>query len=385
MLTLEADLKVLIVTPGKSGPLKNANLIAKGLAKRGDRVFVYLLDSPEYRLDFSGMLLDKPSRIVRPLGNYVRVIRALTLRKISFYPQVILTSYSFLIPFLKLVFPDVPIVYRMMGVPRTEFSKGVEKLAYAIETSTAKRYARQLVTVTTADHYARIVCREWKTEVPYIHNGVDTDFYKPLAEKKELKKALGFLKYDYVVTLGLTRFNEVYKPLTYLEWYLDALSHHKEKRLATLILGKTTTKQKRLLERFIENHTTRDQASRQIFRVEYTTSSHLLRKYYRASDLFVSFMRQSLMEKEALACGVPVITDFWEGENAIKELSILQHEQNKEKFEEIIETFLQDENLRREYSEKARKVAERDFSPDVMSDKYREALQQAIAIGSKKT
>jgi glycosyltransferase involved in cell wall biosynthesis len=323
-------------------------------------------------------LLDKPNRLIEPLGSYGRMIRVLTFRKIKFSPDVILTSYAFLIPLLKTLFPDVPIVYRMMGVPRTEFSEGIQKLAYAGETSIAKKYAGIVPTVTVSKYYSQLIRNEWKIDVPYVHNGVDIDFYKPPEDKTRVKNALGFMEHDYVVTLGLTRFNEVFKPLVYFEWYLDALQYHKEKRIITLILGKTKSGQNQLLKQAIDNYVARDRVLGHSFTIEYTTNTCLLREYYQASDLFISFMRQSLMEKEALACGVPVITECWEGENASKELSILQHGMVKKRFIEILDTFLQDENLRREYSKKGRLVAEKDFSHHIMVNKYREILHRAI-------
>lgn len=371
-------MKILIIAPAKSGPLKCTHVIAKYLAERKDHVYVYLLDVPEYCLDFRNVILDKPPTLLEPLGYYSRIIRLITLKKVKFLPDVILTSFAFPIPFVKMVFPNVPIVYNMMGVPRLAFSEGILKLAYAVETSMAKRYAKEILTITTAEHYRRLILKKWKINVRCIHNGVDTNFYKPPESKNYVKNDLKLMRYPYIVTLGLTRFNEVFKPITYIKWYIDALRQHKEKKILSLILGKTTTEQYQRLCAIIDEYLVKERASNHFFRIKYTKDAYLLRKYYQISDIFISFMPQSLMEKEALACGVPVITEFWEGKNASTQLLKLQHNFFKKNFIEIFSSLIEDEELRNVFSKKARIVAEKDFSYEVMGLKYRQALKAAI-------
>jgi glycosyltransferase involved in cell wall biosynthesis len=369
-------MKILIITSAKSGPLKTAHSIANYLAEKGDQVYVYLLDFPEYNLTFKNIKLDTPSRIINPLGYLRRLIRLIALKKVNFQANVILTSFAITIPLIKIFFPRVPVVYRMMGFPRLQFSQGLLKFAYAMEILAAKRYAKKIPTITTSKYYHQLVLDQWGINIQCIHNGVDINFYKPPEDKDRLKRDLGLTRYDYVVTLGLTRFNEVFKPLTYIQWYLDALSNHKEKKILTLILGKTNDAQKKKIQEMFEKHLIRQKVNNHSFIVNYIHDIFNLRNYYQVSDVFISFLPQSLMEKEALACGVPVVTAFWEGENASKQLINLQHKFVRKNFIKIINTLLDNEKERAVFSKKARFIAEIDFSSEAMGEKYRRIFQQ---------
>jgi glycosyltransferase involved in cell wall biosynthesis len=372
-------MKVLIVTSGKSGPFKSAHALIKYLTDRKDQVYIYLLDAPEYDIEFKNVILDKPFASMETLGYYGRLVRLGMLKKVKFFPNVILTCFALPIPFIKTFFPSVPIVYKMMGVPRLAFSEGILKLAYAIETSIAKRYAKEVPTITTTEYYRRLILKEWKTNVYCIHDGVDTTFYKPPRNKNEVKSDLRLMHYDYIVTLGLTRFNDVYKPITYIKWYLDAICQHKEKKILSLILGKTNTEQHQNLQGIIDKYLIEEQATNHSFRIEYIRDQYLVMKYYQISDLLISFAPQSLMEKEALACGVPVITEFWEGENAIKQFKKFQHKSVKTKFIKIFDSLIENGKTRNTFSKNARIVAEKDFSYVTMGMKYRRILNLAIS------
>jgi glycosyltransferase involved in cell wall biosynthesis len=372
-------MNVLLLTSAKSGPLRSANAIAKYLAERKDQVYVYLLDSPDCDLDFDNVFVDKPSTVAESVGYYGRIVRLAMLRKARFSPNVVLTSFALSIPFVKTCFPSAAIVYRMMGVPRIQFSEGILKLAYAAETSMAKRYAKRVPTITTGEHYRRLIASEWKTDVYCILNGVDTEFYEPIADKETLKRELGLSNYDYVIILGLTRFNEVFRPKMYIKWYVDALSRHKHRKILTLILGKATEEQRQETLEIVDEYQIKEQTSNHLFRTDYVKDTHLLREFYQISDFLISFQPQCLMEKEALACGVPVVTEFWEGKNAPKQLAPLEHKLVKEKFISIIEILLEDEKSRKAFSKMARTVAEEDFSYRAMGEQYRKILETSVS------
>lgn len=374
-------MKILLIYPGKSGPLKVANAISTHLAKLGNQVYLYLLDSPEYKLDFGDVIVDFPPPHLTRSPFFGRLARMFKLWHINFYPDIILTSFSFPIPFMKLFFRNAPIVYNMMGVPRADvvINNITLKICYMLESLMSKRYSRKVPTFTTSKSCRKYTLKNWKTNVGVIWNGINTDFFRPTNDKTKLRKDLKMHDYDLVVILGLTRFTLVYKPMLYLKWYNNVLQQHNDKKILTLILGKINTSQKEAIHNLFSVHSSKNSSNSHQFIIRYITDLELLRNYYQVSDVFISFLPQSLMEKEALACGIPVLTAFWEGQMAKKLLHNLQHGLSQEIFIEKLNLLLSNEKLRNRYTKHSRLVAESDFSNEVMADRYFAILKKVVS------
>jgi len=369
-------MKILLIYPGRSGPLKVAAGLSTYLAKQGNDVYLYLLDSPEYKLDFNNFIVDKPSPHINGLNFFGRFLRILHLGRVSFQPDIVLTSLAFSIPFVKWFFRNIPIAYNMMGVPRPDvvINNLLLKFCYMLERLFSRRYVNKIPTYTTSDYYRQYMLKHWNKKVDYVSNGVNTEFYRPTKNKNNLRKDLGMYDYDLIVSLGLTRFTPVYNPLLYMRWYNHVLHQHKNKKILTIILGKTNTHQKEAIQQVFSNSSKEDCFNHHKFVLIYEKNAEMLRKYYQVSDVFISFFPQSLMEKEALACGIPVITAFWEGKTAKKLLRKLQHGLKEEQFIEKMNLLLSDEKFRNRYSSISRFVAENDFSNTKMGKKYLQIL-----------
>ena len=351
--------------------------MAKFLHRKGCDVCLFLLDSSEYKYDFAGIRTNFPSPFFDRLGYFGKFLRLLKLKGIKFNPDVILTSFGFSIPFIRNFFPQLPIVYNMMGSPRPEVvtDNFLLKVYYILEKLLSSFYARRVCTFTISEYHRQYILNKWKVRIGYIHNGIDTESFCPAApeEKLRIKKELEVKNFDTVVTLGLTRFTPMYKPF-YIKWYIEALRRHPEKKILSIILGKTTQDQSQKLKRYISENA----ATNHKFELVYLKSppkNHPL-KYYQISDFFISFLPQSLMEKEALACGLPVITEFWEGETAKKSLQDSQHHLSKAEFIKKVDLFLSDNCKLNKYSKLSRLVAERDFASEVMGERYLHAFKE---------
>jgi hypothetical protein len=215
---------------------------------------------------------------------------------------------------------------------------------------------------------------KWKVQVDYIHNGIDVETYCPATseDKLRIKKELNIKDFDVVVTLGLTRFTPMYKPF-YIEWYIEALRCHPKTKILSIILGKTNQDQSQKLKRYFSENASTNHKFELVY-LETPPKDHPL-KYYQISDFFISFLPQSLMEKEALACGLPVITEFWEGKKAKELLQECQHYLCRTEFIKLVNLFLSDNHKLDKYSKLSRIVAERDFSSAAMGGKYLNAFK----------
>jgi glycosyltransferase involved in cell wall biosynthesis len=369
------QMKVLLIYSGKSGPMRIAAELARFLHEKGCNVYLFLLDSSEYMYKFKGIRTNAPSPFFDRVGYSRRLIRILNLKRVKFDPDVILTSFGFTIPFIRKFFPNCPIIYNMMGSPKPEIVTNnlPLKVYYTIEKLLSNFYARRVCTFTISEYHQRYILDKWKMQVGYIHNGIDTDSYRPavLEDKLRIREELKAEEFGKVVTLGLTRFTPTYKPF-YIKWYLEAIRKHPRIKIFSIILGKTTQSQSQTLNGYISKNALPNHK----FEVAYVKNPL---KYYQMSDFFISFMPQSLMEKEALSCGLPVITEFWEGKKAKELLWDCQHHDNKEEFMQKIDLFLSDTQRLHQYSILSRLVAESDFSSKIMGERYLNALKYLMS------
>jgi glycosyltransferase involved in cell wall biosynthesis len=369
-------MKILLIYSGKSGPMRIGAELTKFLHRKGCDVYLYLLDSSEYEYDFTGIRTNFPSPFFDRLGYFGKFLRLLKLGEIKFNPDVILTSFAFSIPFIKNFFPKRSIVYNMMGSPRPEVvtDNFPLKVYYIIEKLLSSFYARRVCTFTISEYHQRYILNKWKIPINYIHNGIDIESYRPAApeDKLRIKKELEVENFDVVVTLGLTRFTPMYKPF-YIKWYIEALRRHPEKKILSIILGKINQDQSQKLKRYISENTATNHKFELVY-LKNPPKNHPL-KYYQISDFFISFLPQSLMEKEALACGLPVVTEFWEGKKAKELLQECQHHLCRAEFIKLVDLFVSDNRKLKVYSKLSRIVAERDFSSEVMAERYLHAFK----------
>lgn len=197
-----------------------------------------------------------------------------------------------------------------------------------------------------------------KTSV--LHNGVDTDFFRP-TNKGESRDRLNLPK-DTTLVVTIRRL--VYK--NGLDTFIEAASIviQDHPHLLFIIVGKGPSR------RFIERRLA-DLRIEDSFRLVGFVPEELLPLYYNAADYFVipssSGEGLPLVLLEAMACGLPVIATRVGGTPEIvkdMENGVLVPARNPEAMAEALSDFLSDRGLGRVLGEKARKTVEDGFSWD---------------------
>jgi len=192
-----------------------------------------------------------------------------------------------------------------------------------------------------------------KQKIGVVYNGIDTQEFKPLKNKKNSKT----LKIIFIGRLAII------KGINYL---LKALGSLKNKDFVLTLIGEG--KEKENLKELAKDLKIEKQV-----KFLGPIPHQKITKYYQENDLFILPSLNEGMSNtvlEAMACGLPIITTNVGGsKELINNNGFVIPKANSKKLKEAIEKYLKNKNLIKNYSIQSRKIAEK-MNWEKVSQKY---------------
>lgn len=212
-----------------------------------------------------------------------------------------------------------------------------------------------------------------ENKIVTIYNGVDTDFFNPDVDCKDIIQKYDLEEYFTIVFVGRIA------PAKGLEYLIKALQELKDKPIKALIVGpfkymfqegNGRSSYGEMLVNMVKKYNLQDR----VFFTDAVPRSELP-KYYVAGDVFVLpsiYEAMPMVLVEAMACGKPLIGSRVGGiPEIIREgvNGLLFEPKNYKELAKKISMLMEDENLRKEVGKKSRKIVEEMFSWKKVAEK----------------
>jgi glycosyltransferase involved in cell wall biosynthesis len=328
--------------------------LAKGLGNRGHKVLV-VLDKRRFenRLRFT---IETPANVevkwIEPMNFRPRALGLLfpmIKEIIKFKPQIIHVNYLWSQLFIaqlaawKLKIPIVGVGHgwevlvvphsRIRGVIQKFFLNKVDKI------------------ILTADYYLDELDTVKADKKVFVDRVVDTDSFHPNVDASEIREKYG----DKIVTF-IARLYKIKTPYTVLRAFRLVVNEIPDAKL--LIMGKGPEEEG--MKQFVKKLMLEENVH---FLGEVPNNE--IGKYLNASNVEVRGFQPRIIElgisqREALACGTPIITYYPKGD-----VAGVIHASNPQNISEAIIKVMTDLDYRRRLSEEARTFVEKNYSLDI--------------------
>jgi glycosyltransferase involved in cell wall biosynthesis len=220
------------------------------------------------------------------------------------------------------------------------------------------------------------------TPVEVIHNGIDTDRYRPdAAVRQALRERLSFTE-EHFVALFCGRLDANKRPQFALHLFVELLVSHPQARLLVVGDGPEMTSLKAAIQGL-------KLQGKVILTGQVTDTA----PYYQASDCYISCSSQiegcPLATAEALASGIPAIVPdddvFRSVYGASSAVQLCNPTDPAPWRQALLSLARQNAADRAALSEAARKFAEENLSVDIMNQKLAAFYEKVISLGQAST
>ncbi len=194
-----------------------------------------------------------------------------------------------------------------------------------------------------------------KRKIHVIPNGINTDFWKPAADRWAWKKRLGWTETVVITVSRLTKRKRVHL----IPRLAREIRSRYGRRVIFLIIGDGP--ERRNIQALIREYGVEDTV-----KLLGRRTREEVRAYLQASDIYLSptiYEAFGIAALEAMACGVPVVANNHGGISEVVEhgaTGLVSY--NDEELRQHLQNLIENEDLRREMGQKARRRAEERFS-----------------------
>jgi len=206
-----------------------------------------------------------------------------------------------------------------------------------------------------------------KYDIVVIPNAVDTKIFKP-RNKDSVRKKSGISSREKVILFVASDLNDKRKGTRF---FLKALKFIKDKDILVLTMGKKI------------NFPEEAKASISFRQLGYIIDKEMMSEVYNIADIFcITSLDEifGLTVTESMACGVPVVGFRVGGipEQVTEGCGIMIKLKDTEALGRALEKLLNDDEMRRKFSENCRKRALQNYTIDKLTDSYIKVYNKAL-------
>ena len=206
-----------------------------------------------------------------------------------------------------------------------------------------------------------------KYDIVVIPNAVDTKIFKP-RNKDSVRKKSGISSREKVILFVASDLNDKRKGTRF---FLKALKFIKDKDILVLTMGKKI------------NFPEEAKASISFRQLGYIIDKEMMSEVYNIADIFcITSLDEifGLTVTESMACGVPVVGFRVGGipEQVTEGCGIMIKLKDTEALGRALEKLLNDDEMRRKFSENCRKRALQNYTIDKFTDSYIKVYNKAL-------